>query len=86
MQAVALAEEDGLRTGNAYGHVPFADPQVPEPLVKDGDGGRHLISYHPRDGSRSPWTSVPRTAAARFTPPTPGELLDWVLVLESRSP
>jgi len=39
---------------------------------------------NPRDGSRSEWTAVARTAAARFVPPTPGELLDWVLVLESR--
>ena len=36
IQAVALAEEDGLETPNAYGFCPFADPKVPVPLVKDG--------------------------------------------------
>ena len=36
VQAVTLAEEDGLKTANSYGHLPFKDPTVPEPWVVDG--------------------------------------------------
>ena len=38
---------------------------------------------NPRDGTVSAWTVVPRTARRRFEPPTPGELLDWVLIVEN---
>ena len=33
----------------------------------------------------SPWTEAPRKARMSFAPPTPGELLDWVLVIERLS-
>ena len=39
VQAVAVAELDGVRTPNAYGHLPFtfaAGPREPEPSVADG--------------------------------------------------
>lgn len=39
----------------------------------------------PRDGTMSPWTEAPRKARMSFAPPTPGELLDWVLVIERLS-
>ena len=38
---------------------------------------------NPRDGSYSAWTTVDRKETMRFVPPAPGELLDWVLVIES---
>ena len=38
---------------------------------------------NPRDGTVSAWTVVSRTARRRFEPPTPGELLDWVLIVEN---
>jgi hypothetical protein len=37
---------------------------------------------NPRDGSYSDWTSFARVARKTFEPPAPGELLDWVLVIE----
>ncbi len=36
IQAVALAEEDGLNTPNAYGHRPLADNDPTRPDTKDG--------------------------------------------------
>ena len=36
IQAVAIAEEDGLRTPNAYGHCPFVDDHTPTPRVVEG--------------------------------------------------
>lgn len=36
IQAVALAEQDGLRTPNAYGHLPLIDLDPTQPAVKDG--------------------------------------------------
>ena len=36
VQAVAIAEEDGLGTPNAYGHCPFVDAKTPTPRVVDG--------------------------------------------------
>lgn len=207
VQAVAIAEEDGVGTPNPYGFTPFVDAKTPVPSVKEGpdndywdhvdfivdaandrgltvamlptwgkwwkekciftcesarayaewlaaryrdkaiiwvlggdrlfdgkgdvemmrafaqgvrkgDGGRHLITLHPRggrgssapvgrsftlnlekiagerirfawmsprDGTMSPWTEAPRKARMSFAPPTPGELLDWVLVIERLS-
>jgi len=36
IQAVALAELDGLRTPNAYGHTPLVDDDPTRPAVKEG--------------------------------------------------
>ncbi|HAV64946.1 MAG TPA: hypothetical protein DCY13_21565, partial [Verrucomicrobiales bacterium] len=36
IQAVALAEQDGLRVPNAYGHLPLLDLDPTKPDVKDG--------------------------------------------------
>jgi hypothetical protein len=36
VQAVAIAEEDGVGTPNPYGFKPFADARTPVPLTKDG--------------------------------------------------
>ena len=36
---------------------------------------------NPRTGEYSAWESFDRPDARRFTPPAPGELLDWVLVI-----
>lgn len=37
IQAVALAELDGLNTPNAYGHLPFIDFNPEKPAIKAGD-------------------------------------------------
>ncbi len=39
---------------------------------------------NPRDGSYSDWETFDRPETRRFTPPAPGEILDWVLVLEAQ--
>ena len=36
---------------------------------------------NPRTGEYSAWESFDRPDTRRFTPPAPGELLDWVLVI-----
>ncbi|MCS7238868.1 MAG: glycoside hydrolase family 140 protein [Thermoguttaceae bacterium] len=36
IQAVVLAELDGLRTPNAYGHLPLVDDDPTKPLVREG--------------------------------------------------
>jgi hypothetical protein len=38
--------------------------------------------FNPRDGKATLIGEFPNTGTRRFTPPTPGELLDWVLVLD----
>jgi hypothetical protein len=38
--------------------------------------------FNPRDGKASEVGTFPNTGTKRFTPPDPGELLDWVLVLD----
>lgn len=46
--------------------------------------GKHLRAswFNPRDGSVSPAGEIANTGRAAFTPPTPGEALDWILVLD----
>ena len=36
IQAVAIAELDGISTGNAYGHLPFENQDPTKPAVKEG--------------------------------------------------
>jgi hypothetical protein len=38
--------------------------------------------YNPRDGSATLIGKFPTTGTRLFTPPTPGEELDWILVLD----
>jgi hypothetical protein len=38
--------------------------------------------FNPRDGRATPAGEFSNTGTHRFTPPDPGELLDWVLVLD----
>ena len=38
--------------------------------------------FNPRDGSASVIDEFPNTGEREFTPPNPGESLDWVLVLD----
>lgn len=38
IQAVALAEQDGLRVANAYGHLPLIDMDPTRPAVEEGPG------------------------------------------------
>ena len=38
VQAVAIAEEDGVGAPNPYGFLPFVDAKTPVPAVKDGPG------------------------------------------------
>lgn len=41
--------------------------------------------FNPRDGQATPLGSFPRGGERRFTPPSPGEYLDWILVLDDAS-
>jgi hypothetical protein len=41
--------------------------------------------YNPRDGKATAIGEFPSTGTRRFAPPDPGELLDWVLVLDAVS-
>jgi hypothetical protein len=41
--------------------------------------------FNPRDGKVTSAGSFPRSSSRRFVPPTPGELLDWVLVVDDAS-
>jgi hypothetical protein len=38
--------------------------------------------FSPRDGSAREIGTFPNTGEREFTPPDPGEMLDWVLVLD----
>jgi hypothetical protein len=38
--------------------------------------------FNPRDGKATPVGEFPNTGTRQFTPPDPGEALDWVLVLD----
>ncbi len=51
-------------------------------IAKVSDERIRFAWMNPRDGTMSDWTVVQRTARMSFDPPTPGELLDWVLVIE----
>ena len=42
----------------------------------------HASWYNPRNGAATAFADYPTTGTRRFTPPDPGELLDWVLVLD----
>jgi hypothetical protein len=39
--------------------------------------------YNPRTGEATKIGSLERTGTREFMPPNPGEMLDWVLVLDS---
>jgi hypothetical protein len=41
--------------------------------------------FNPRDGSVQPIGEFSNVGKSTFTPPNPGELLDWVLVLDDAS-
>lgn len=41
--------------------------------------------FNPRDGSATSIGEFPKTAEREFIPPNPGELLDWVLVIDDAS-
>ena len=41
--------------------------------------------FNPRDGSAALMGEMPGREDERFVPPTPGEALDWVLVLDDAS-
>jgi hypothetical protein len=41
--------------------------------------------FNPRDGSATVIGTFPNTGEREFTPPDPGEMLDWVLVLDDAS-
>ncbi len=52
-------------------------------LILVDSKGQNVISVAlGANGTMSPWTEVPRKERMDFAPPTPGELLDWVLVIE----
>lgn len=41
--------------------------------------------FNPRTGAATPIGTFPNTGERAFTPPDPGELLDWVLVLDDEA-
>jgi len=41
--------------------------------------------YNPRNGKATPIGTFPNSGERRFTPPDPGEMIDWVLVLDDAS-
>ncbi len=47
-------------------------------------GGRTIRAwwFDPRTGEARPADEFPKAERRRFVPPTPGELVDWVLVLD----
>jgi hypothetical protein len=47
-------------------------------------GGAHVNAwwFNPRDGSARPAGAYDNRGERTFTPPDPGESLDWVLVLD----
>ena len=72
---------------DANGSYAFVYAPVGRPFAVDFTnlkGERFRSAWmNPRDGTFTPWTAFARPATTRrFTPPTPGELLDWVLVIE----
>lgn len=50
-----------------------------------GPGPLRAWWFDPRDGSARDLGLLPAAAETSFTPPTPGELLDWILVLDDAS-
>lgn len=100
VQAVAIAELDGVNVPNAYGHKPFGfakGAKDPEPIVAEGPDNDYwdhvdfivkaekvrLAWYDPRTGTENLIGVVANSGKTSFTPPTPGELLDWVLVADA---
>ncbi len=53
----------------------------------DAIGGENVIArwYNPRDGAVTDIGSFPNKGTRAFNPPTPGEALDWILVLDDTS-
>jgi hypothetical protein len=49
--------------------------------------GKEVIAwwFNPRNGEATPTGKYPNTGIREFIPPTPGENLDWVLVLDDSS-
>jgi hypothetical protein len=41
--------------------------------------------YNPRNGKATPIGTFSNSGERRFTPPDPGEMIDWVLVLDDAS-
>ena len=41
--------------------------------------------FNPRNGQADSFGTFPASGTRRFVPPTPGEMLDWVLVLDDAS-
>lgn len=73
-------------TRDEGGH--YAMVYFPGPVSAELDlrvlGGDSLVAhwYDPRTGETRQKEAVPRTATAKFTPPSTPEALDWVLVLD----
>jgi len=98
IQAVALAELDGHAVPNAY-HLAatrgedfsYALIYVPAGrafTVRTGKlSGESLRAwwFDPRRGKAELIDEFAKTETRRFSPPTPGELLDWVLVIDDAS-
>ena len=62
----------------------YAPVGRPFAVRMDVIGGPQVVAwwFNPRDGRATRIGSFPNTGARTFTPPDPGELLDWVLVLD----
>ena len=57
------------------------------PGLRRGDGGAHLMVFHPPGGNGSSTVigEFPNTGVREFLPPDKGGMLDWVLVLDDAS-
>ncbi len=62
----------------------YAPVGRPFAVRMDVIGGPQVVAwwFNPRDGRATRIGSFPNTGERTFTPPDPGELLDWVLVLD----
>ena len=125
VQAVCLAELDGLSVPNAYGHLPFGNPKDPVPAVREGADNdywdhvdfivreanrrgiymvyapvgrrfkvdlscirtpRCLVAwYDPRTGEERDARIIESAGVHEFVPPSEGELLDWVLLVDAEA-
>ncbi len=100
IQAVAIAELDGHKDPNPYGHLPLIDLDPARPDVKEGpendywdhvdyiiNKGSHAKAwwFNPRAGEASSVGEFATLGTREFVPPAPGEHLDWVLVLDDAS-
>ncbi len=93
IQADVLAEENGLIDPNPYGEVPLYDLDPARPNVAyfevrmDVIRGPEVVAwwYNPRNGSAEKIGMFSNTGTQTFSPPDPGENLNWVLVLDDAS-